>query len=48
MDTIIRKDIDIMCNLSQGIMEKGETIGFEKGEAIGREKGEKRVKISLL
>ncbi len=37
-----------MCNLSQGIMEKGETIGFEKGEAIGREKGEKRVKISLL
>ena len=29
-----------MCNLSQGIMEKGETIGFEKGEAIGRKKGE--------
>ena len=31
MDTIIRKDIDIMCNLSQGIMEKGEAIGREKG-----------------
>ena len=31
MDTIIRKDVDIMCNPSQGIMEKGETIGFEKG-----------------
>ena len=40
MDTIIRKDVDIMCNPSQGIMEKGEAIGLEKEE--------KRVKISLL
>lgn len=41
MDTIIRKDVDIMCNPSQGIMEKGEAIGCEKGEAIGLEKGRK-------
>lgn len=27
----IRRDVDIMCNLSQGIMEKGEAIGLEKG-----------------
>ena len=40
VDMDIRRDVDIMCNLSQGIMEKGEAIGREKGEAIGREKGE--------
>lgn len=40
LDGDIRKDVDIMCNLSQGIMEKGEAIGMEKGEAIGMEKGE--------
>ncbi len=33
VDRDIRKDVDIMCNLSQGIMEKGEAIGMEKGEA---------------
>lgn len=32
LDGDIRKDVGIMCNLSQGIMEKGEAIGMEKGE----------------
>ncbi len=31
VDMDIRRDVDIMCNLSQGIMEKGEAIGLERG-----------------
>lgn len=41
VDMDIRRDVDIMCNLSQGIMEKGKAIGLERGEAIGLEKGRK-------
>ncbi len=40
VDMNIRRDVDIMCNLNQGIMEKGEAIGLEKGKAIVRENSE--------
>ena len=30
-----REDVDIMCNLSQGVKEKGIAIGEERGIAIG-------------
>ena len=34
-----RKDVSVMCNLSQGIEEKGIAKGIEKGLAKGREEG---------
>ena len=34
----IRKDVGVMCNLSQGIKEDGIAIGKEIGEAIGEAK----------
>ena len=40
VDMNIRRDVDIMCNLNQGIMEKGEAIGLEKEKAIVRENSE--------
>ena len=33
-----RKDVSIMCNLSQGIKEDGITIGKEIGKEIGEAK----------
>lgn len=36
MDGKIRKDVSNMCNLSQGILEKGEAIGEARGEARGK------------
>ena len=40
--TIQRKgDMEEMCNLSSGLIEKGEKIGFERGEKSGFDKGEK-------
>ena len=35
----IRKDVSVMCNLSQGIKEAGIAEGMEKGIAEGMEKG---------
>ena len=35
-----RKDVSVMCNLSQGIEEKGIAIGREKGRIEGRIEGE--------
>ena len=43
VDMDIRRDVDIMCNLSQGIMEKGEAIGLEKG----RKESENKFIISM-
>lgn len=40
VDDRIREDVSVMCNLSQGILERGEAIGAAKGEAIGVAKGE--------
>ena len=34
-----REDVDIMCNLSQGVKEKGIAIGESIGESIGEERG---------
>ncbi len=48
VDMDIRRDVDIMCNLSQGIMEKGEAIGREKGEGIGLEKGRKEIENKFI
>ena len=48
VDMDIRREADIMCNLSQGIMEKGEAIGREKGEAIGLEKGRKEIENKFI
>lgn len=38
VDDRIREDVSAMCNLSQGILERGEAIGKVKGEAIGKTK----------
>jgi hypothetical protein len=35
----IRKDVSVMCNLSQGILEKGEARGEARGKAIGEARG---------
>ena len=48
VDDDLRKDVNVMCNLSQGILEKGEAIGLEKGEAIGWKKGEVTTKAKLI
>ena len=38
-----RKNVDIMCNLSQGIRE----AGFAEGEAMGRAKSEARIILNM-
>lgn len=38
VDGRIREDVNAMCNLSQGILERGEAIGEARGEAIGKAK----------
>ena len=40
VDDKIREDVSAMCNLSQGILERGEAIGRVKGEAKGKAIGE--------
>ena len=40
----IREDVNIMCNLSQGIKEKSEAIGEARGKVIGEAIGEARGK----
>ena len=42
IDDKLRKDVNTMCNLSQGILEMGEVRGLAKGEARGLAKGEAR------
>lgn len=47
----IRKDVNVMCNLSQGIKEEGiaigEAIGEARGEAIGEEKAKAAIIINM-
>ena len=38
----LREDVNVMCNLSQGIKEDGIAIGEARGIAIGEAHGEKR------
>lgn len=39
MEENFRKDVSVMCNLSQGIEDKGIAIGFEQGIEQGLEQG---------
>ena len=47
----LRKDVSVMCNLSQGIeergIEKGMARGIEKGRAEGIEKGESLIILKM-
>ena len=43
----IRKDVSVMCNLSQGIKEAGIAEGIEKGIAEGMEKGKAEVIMNM-
>lgn len=40
LDEKIREDVSTMCNLSQGIFEKGEARGEVRGEVRGKAIGE--------
>ena len=42
-DNRIREDVSAMCNLSQGIREKGIAEGKARGEAIGEARGKARL-----
>lgn len=43
----LRKDVSIMCNLSQGIEERGIAIGEERGEERGKAIGEANIIINM-
>lgn len=43
----IRKDVSVMCNLSQGIKEEGIAIGEARGEEIGEAKGKAAIIINM-
>ena len=43
----IRKDVSVMCNLSQGIKEDGIAIGKEIGKEIGEAIGEAKIIIKM-
>lgn len=47
VEETIRKDVKVMCNLSQGIEEKGIEIGKELGKEIGKEIGKVEVIIRM-
>ena len=38
VNTELREDVSVMCNLSLGIEERAEAIGKARGEAIGEKK----------
>ena len=46
-DNRIREDVGAMCNLSQGIFEKGEARGKAIGEARGKAIGEARIILNM-
>ena len=37
-----------MCNLGQGLLEKGEALGEARGEALGEARGEKKKEIENI
>lgn len=43
----IRKDVNEMCNLGQGVRESGEAIGEARGKAIGEAMGEVKMILSM-
>lgn len=46
-DNRIREDVSAMCNLSQGIREKGIAEGKARGEAIGEARGKARLILNM-
>ena len=46
-DNKMREDVGAMCNLSQGIFEKGEAAGEARGRAIGEAEGEARIILNM-
>ena len=46
-DNRIREDVSAMCNLSQGIREKGIAEGKARGEAIGEARGKARLILHM-
>ncbi|MDD6179088.1 MAG: hypothetical protein PUB44_04445, partial [Clostridium sp.] len=42
-----RKDVNEMCNLGEGIMEKGIAIGETKGISIGKERAQSELLRSM-
>ena len=44
----MRKDVSAMCNLGEGIEEKGIAIGREKGREEGRIEGHKEGEAGLI
>ena len=47
MEEDFRKDVSVMCNLSQGIKEDGIAIGKEIGKKIGKAIGEAGIIIDM-
>ena len=47
VDDRIREDVSTMCNLSQGILARGEARGEVRGEAKGEAKRETRIIINM-
>jgi predicted transposase YdaD len=43
----VRKDVKVMCNLSQGILERGEARGRAMGESIGEAKAESKIILKM-
>lgn len=42
IDKGLREEVEVMCNLGQGILERGQREGEKIGEKRGEKKGEKR------
>ena len=47
VNTELREDVSVMCNLSLGIEERAEARGKARGEAIGENKKSEKVVINM-
>ena len=43
----LREDVNIMCNLGQGIEEEGIAIGESRGIAIGESRGKEKIILKM-
>ena len=48
VDNDLKEDVRTMCNLGQGLLEKGEALGEARGEALGEARGEKKKEIEHI
>lgn len=48
VDKDLREDVETMCNLGQGLLEKGEARGEIRGEARGEVRGQKKKEIENI